>query len=99
VGVNAGQSNSRVQTLSIAGKAEAADGVRLRLAGKMTANSLGEVRREIGEARRRQKNVVLDLSEVTLVDRTSVGFLTSIVNGSVRLENCPQYLTRWLARK
>jgi hypothetical protein len=82
--------------LTIADRTEAPEIVRLVLAGKMSSNGLGELRREIEEARRRRKQVVLDLSEITLVDRPSVDFLMSQAEAQVRLVNCPPYLSRWI---
>jgi hypothetical protein len=83
---------------TIAGRFEAPEAVRLALAGKMSANALRELRREIEDAIRRRKPIVLDLSEVTLVDRPSIDFLTSQPDGFVRFENCPPYLQRWISR-
>lgn len=84
--------------LTISNRYEAPEAVRLLLAGKMSANALGELRREIEEARRNRKQVVLDLSEVTLVDRQSIAFLSEQV-GQVRLVNCPVYIAPWIGRR
>ncbi len=70
----------------------------LALAGKMNVNALGELRRQLDEARNSSKQVVLDMSEVTLVDRYSVEFLVAQANDHVRLVNCPEYLERWIPR-
>ena len=77
-------------------KHEPREAVRLFLAGKMNANGLGDLRREIDDARRQRRNVVLDLTEVTLVDRVSVDYLAAVRSNHVRVENCPEYLHRWL---
>jgi ABC-type transporter Mla MlaB component len=83
---------------TIAGRSEAPEAVRLTLAGKMSANALRELRREIEEALRRRKPIVLDMSEVTLVDKPSIDFLTSQPDSIVQFENCPPYLQRWISR-
>jgi ABC-type transporter Mla MlaB component len=88
----------KLMTLTIAGNTEASEAVTLVLAGKMSANSLGELRRQIGEARNRRKQVVLDLGEVTLVDRHSAEFLAAQTADVVRLVNCPEYIERWIPR-
>jgi hypothetical protein len=85
----------RLDLLAIAKRMECADGIRVVLAGKMTANGLGELRREVDDARRRRKPMYMDLEEVTLVDRISAEFLNSLAGG-VHFENCPAYLRRWL---
>jgi anti-anti-sigma regulatory factor len=84
--------------LTISNRLDAPEAVRLLLAGKMNANGLGELRREIEEARRNRKQVVLDLSEVTLVDRQSVEFLSEQAD-QVRLVNCPVYIAPWIGRR
>ena len=41
--------------------------------------------------------IVLDLKDVTLVDRTAVQFLGRIEDTGVRLVNCPGYVRSWIA--
>ena len=77
-------------------KTEAAGAVRLALAGRMTANALGELRRAIDRVRRRRNRVLLDLSEVTLVDRPSLAFLAEQTRDETELINCPAYLESWI---
>lgn len=84
--------------LTIVDRSEAMETIRLLLAGKMNANGLGELRRELEEARRMRKRVVLDLSEVTLVDRQSIEFLSEQSLEQVRLVNTPCYIQPWLGR-
>jgi len=84
----------------IESKPEATGTVRLTLAGKMHANSLGEVRRAIDRARRqRARRVALDLSEITLADRASIDFLAQQSREEVELVNCPPYLASWIERE
>ncbi len=84
--------------LKIEAKAEPAGNVRLALAGRINANSLGEVRRAIDRARRqRARRIALDLSEVTLADRAGVEFLAEQSKDQVDLVNCPSYLQPWIA--
>jgi hypothetical protein len=86
--------------LKIESKPEATGKVRLALAGRMHANSLGELRRAIERARRqRGRRVALDLSEITLADRASIDFLTQQSRDEVELINCPVYLAPWLERE
>ncbi len=62
----------------------------------MTANGIGELRREVDDARRRRKPVHLDMSEVTLLDRVSAEYLNSVAGQFVVFENCPAYLYPWI---
>ena len=73
--------------------------VTLSLAGKIGAAGLGELRREIVRARRMSKDVAIDLSEVTLVDRQSLEFLAQQSQDDVRLINCPEYIEPWILRE
>ena len=79
-------------------KTDTGNGVRLQLAGRMTANGIGELRREVEEARRRRRPVFLDLTEVTLLDRVSAEYLESVAGSPVVFENCPPYLHPWIPR-
>jgi len=66
--------------------------------GKLAAGSLGTLRREIEKARKTHKQIAIDLSEVTLLDRHSLSFLASQGGENVRLINCPEYLAPWVER-
>ena len=86
--------------LKIESKPEATGTVRLALAGRMHANSLGELRRAIDRARRqRARRVALDLSEITLADRASIDFLAQQSREEIELINCPLYLAAWISRE
>jgi anti-anti-sigma regulatory factor len=41
--------------------------------------------------------VVLDLKDVTLVDRAAVQFLARVEMAGTELVNCPEYVRRWIA--
>jgi anti-anti-sigma regulatory factor len=73
--------------------------VTLTLAGKCSGGSLGELRRAIEKARRMQKQIIIDMSEVTLVDRPSLQFLAAQVRDDVKLINCPEYIEPWIERE
>lgn len=84
----------------IESKPEATGTVKLALAGKMHANSLGEIRRAIDRARRQRfRHVTLDLGEITLADRASIDFLAQQSKEEVELVNCPPYLASWIERE
>jgi anti-anti-sigma regulatory factor len=71
----------------------------LSLAGKFSGTSLGELRRAIERARRSHKRVVIDLSEVTLLDKPSLQFLAAQAREDVTLTNCPEYIQPWIYRE
>ena len=44
------------------------------------------------------KRVVIDLGEVTLVDRPSLQFLAEQAREDIKLINCPEYIEPWISR-
>jgi anti-anti-sigma regulatory factor len=40
--------------------------------------------------------VVLDLTDITLVDRDAVGFLARVEMAGTEIVNCPEYVRRWI---
>ena len=85
--------------LKIESKPEATGVVTLALAGRINANSLGELRRAIDRARRYRGRITLDLSEITLADRASIDFLAQQSREEIELINCPTYLGAWISRE
>ncbi len=86
----------RFSMLTIGKQFDEPGGVTLSLAGKFCGSSLGELRRAIDGARRKHKEVVIDLSEVTLVDRHCLEFLAA--RQDIKLVNCPEYIQPWICR-
>ena len=84
--------------VKIATQFDPAGPVTLALAGKCNGGSLGELRRAIDKARRMQKEIVIDLGEVTLVDRPSLQFLAEQARDDIKLINCPEYIEPWISR-
>ena len=72
------------------------DIVVFHVSGRMQAESVDTLREllrwETGE-------VVVDLKEVTLVDREAVRFLASSEASGVELRNCAAYIREWVARE
>jgi anti-anti-sigma regulatory factor len=79
--------------------AHSASAVTLTLAGKLCATSLGALRRRIVRARRTRGSVVIDLSEVTLIDRPALQFLAAQNGAGVQIINCPVYIESWLRKE
>jgi hypothetical protein len=68
----------------------------LRLIGRVESEHIGELERLI--ARSTQK-LVLDLEEVTLVNREVVGFFGVCEATGIELRNCPAYIRAWTQRE
>jgi hypothetical protein len=68
----------------------------VRLSGRVRANDLAEVARQL-EAR--GPGAVLQLDEVTLVDVDVVRFLNKCETEGVRLVNCAPYIREWMSRE
>jgi anti-anti-sigma regulatory factor len=72
------------------------ESVILTLIGRIAEESLEELKRVIGlEAT--DRNLVLDLKDVTLVDQLAIRFLARCEAASAMLENCPAYIRDWIA--
>jgi hypothetical protein len=65
----------------------------IRLIGRMQAEHVSEVERQIEES---GTTVTLDLEEVTLVDVQAVRFLGT---SEISILNCPPYITDWIAKE
>ena len=72
------------------------DSTILRLIGRMQAEHVNEVERQIEESGRK---VTLDLEEVTLVDVSVVRFLGTCEIRGIRILNCSPYITDWIAKE
>jgi hypothetical protein len=85
--------------LKIDTRFEPAGPVTLTIAGHFGNEHLGELKRALQRARRSHKEVFIDLSEVTLVDRHSLQFLAAQTRQDIKLINCPEYLEPWISRE
>jgi anti-anti-sigma regulatory factor len=66
-----------------------------RLSGRMDAENVAELQSVLSsevDGRRR----VLDLRELTLVDRDAVRFLERCEADRMKLKNCPAYVRTWI---
>ena len=43
------------------------------------------------------RHVILDLEDVTIVDRAAVTFLARVESDRIRIVNCPEYARSWIA--
>ena len=63
------------------------------LSGRIETEDVAELQR-LFEAE--GHNVIMDLKEITLVDRDPVRFLARCESDGIKLENCPAYLREWI---
>ena len=69
--------------------------VAIKLSGRMGAENLGELEKLIS-AELDGRRIVLDLTDLTLVDQDAVSFLRRCEADSITLKNCPAYIRRWI---
>lgn len=48
------------------------------------------------KAETERQSIVIDLTDVKLVDRGAVKFLEGCEAGGMKLENCPAYIREWI---
>jgi len=77
---------------------EANGEVVFRISGRLDGENLTELKKLI-ESDETDRRVVLDLSELTLVDHEAVGFLRECDSDGIELKNCPPYICEWIARQ
>ncbi len=72
--------------------------VTILLNGKLNEDSLAALDESIAAARGANRTVVMDLSEVTLIDRKAVQYLADQTLHNLRIVNCPVYLEHWITQ-
>ena len=72
--------------------------VVLKLSGRMAEENRGELKTLL-ELEAEGRRIVLDLEDLTLVDREAVGFLGRCEAEGIKLENCPAYIREWIERE
>jgi hypothetical protein len=74
-------------------------GFKLAVCGSVGENQLPEIKRYLDAGRGLAHHVALDLSEVTLIDRTAARFFAEQMRRGVQLLDCPSYLEQWILRE
>ena len=74
------------------------DSVVFRLSGRIESDDVSELRR-LFALEKADHRVILDLEDVTLVDRDGVVFLARCEGEGIGLENCPAYVREWLQKE
>jgi predicted metal-binding protein len=66
------------------------------LSGRMEAEQVAELKEFFdGDYR----NIILDLRDLRLADRSAVRFLRGCEADGMKLENCPAYVREWMDRE
>jgi anti-anti-sigma regulatory factor len=68
----------------------------IRLIGRIRSDDIDGLRQHIDSAERR---IVLDLSEVTLVDLDVIRFLIACEDAALELRHCSLYIREWMYRE
>jgi len=70
--------------------------VVIRLSGRIQAEGLLELEKHLESVTER---IVIDMKEVTLVDREGVQFLGLCESEGMELRNCSSYIREWILRE
>ena len=68
------------------------------LIGRIELDNIAELKDVLG-LEPKESRLVLDLKEITLVDRDAVRFLGSCEVEKMKLRNCPAYVREWITRE
>jgi len=65
------------------------------VSGRIEAQAIAELRR-LFELQTGYRDIVVDLKDVSLVDREAVRFFVRCETDGVKLENCTPYIREWM---
>jgi len=68
------------------------------VSGRMDAENVAELK-ALFASEAKGRRIVLDLKDLTLVDRDAVRFLEHCEADSIELKNCPAYIREWITRE
>jgi hypothetical protein len=78
-------------------RAEDSGHVVLLVSGRIAGENLAELRK-VFTAETTNRNFILDMSDVRLVDQDSIEFLSRWEANGAELRNCPPYIREWIDR-
>lgn len=73
-------------------------GLVFKLSGRMETENIAELETLLN-AEASGRHVLLDLSDVTLVDQGVVSFLKQSEADGIELKNCPAYIREWMKQE
>ena len=68
------------------------------VSGRIEAEDVKDLRQLLDLETAGQRRLVLNLSDVTLVNEGAVKFLADCEADRIKLENCPGYIREWIER-
>jgi len=68
------------------------------VSGRIEAQAIAELRR-LFELQTGYRDIVVDLKDVSVVDREAVRFFVRCETDGVKLENCTPYIREWMERE
>jgi anti-anti-sigma regulatory factor len=68
------------------------------LSGRIETQAVAELRR-LFELQPDSRDVVLDLKDVSVVDRDALHFFAGCEADGVKLQNCAAYISEWMERE
>jgi predicted metal-binding protein len=68
------------------------------LIGRIEKPAIAELKR-LFEVQTDYRDIILDLEDVSVVDREVMRFFMSCEADGVKLENCPPYIREWMERE
>jgi anti-anti-sigma regulatory factor len=72
---------------------------RVKLHGNFTGEYVSAVEKALLPRGYNRNNVILDLRNVTLVDRAAMGLLRGPKLKNIKIRNTPSYVTRWIEQE
>jgi hypothetical protein len=68
------------------------------LSGRIDAENVAELQTLFG-SETKDRRIVMDLKDLTLVDRDAVRFLGTCEADRMQIKNCPAYIREWITRE
>ena len=68
------------------------------LSGRIEKQAIAELKRLFG-LRANRRAIVIDLKDVSVVDRDALHFFAACEADGVKLENCAAYIREWMERE
>ena len=75
------------------------ESLRMELYGEFTGESLPELEKALSGQRTDTRQITLDLSKVSFVDRAGMQYLCGAQSKRLALENLPSYVNRWMEQE
>ena len=72
--------------------------VVFNVSGRLDAENVGDLK-ALFSSEANGRRIVLNLLELTLVDRDAVRFLEGCEADGIELRNCPTYIREWITRE